>query len=70
MLGIGGQDACHVKGDVAVADDHDAFVTQIDWRSVKSGWPLIQATISVAVPLPGRSMPSTSSRRSFGAPTA
>ena len=39
-------------------------------RSVYSGCPLIHATISVAVPVPGSPMPSMSSLRSFGAPTA
>ena len=31
-IGVGGQDPGHVECDVAVADDHDALVAEIDWQ--------------------------------------
>ena len=39
-------------------------------RSPKSGWPLYQATNSVAAQLPGRSSPGMPICRSVWAPTA
>ena len=41
-----------------------------NWSSWKSGWPLYQATNSVAAHEPGRSSPGMPMRRSLCAPTA
>ena len=40
VVRIGREHSGHIKGDVAVADDHDAFVAEIDWQVGKVGMPV------------------------------
>ena len=40
LVGIGGQDAGDVECDVAVADDDDPLVAQIDWEIGEFGMPV------------------------------
>ena len=57
VVRIGGEDAGHVEGDVAVPDDHDTLVVQAHRQARIVGCPLYQATTSVAVATPGSSGP-------------
>ena len=59
-----------VGRDVPVADDDGALAAEVELEVAASGWPLYQATNSVAAQLPGRSSPSMPSRRSAAAPNA
>ena len=40
LVRVGGEHAGHIEGDVAVADDHDPFVAEIDWQIGKVGMPV------------------------------
>ena len=40
VVRVGGEHAGHVEGDVAVADDHDPLVAEIDWQIGEVGMPV------------------------------
>ena len=59
-----------IDRDIPVADDDGACARQVGASSAYAGWPLYQATNSVAATDPGRSSPGIPSRLSVGVPTA
>ena len=64
VIGVGGQEPRDVEGDVAVADDHYPLMAEVDGQLCEVGMAVDPCDVSVPVPVPGRAMPSMSSRRS------
>ena len=70
LLGGEREHSRDVERDVPVADHDRSLHREVEPRSWKSGWPLYQATSSVAAHEPGRSSPGIPRRRSVCEPTA